>query len=83
MPSNERLEFLGDSIHVSFGLPERLCVISNFSRRLPHGSKITPSQTTTLAQDPKDLGYDKLLKLSRGEEDSGGRQNIGLLANTF
>ncbi|MEK7504008.1 MAG: ribonuclease III [Patescibacteria group bacterium] len=83
LPSNERLEFLGDSI-LSLLVSERLYVLFPTS---PEGYLTARRshlvQTTTLAQKSKDLGYDKLLKLSRGEEDSGGRQNIGLLANTF
>lgn len=83
LPSNERLEFLGDSV-LSLLISERLYVLFPSS---PEGYLTARRshlvQTTTLAQKSKDLGYDKLLKLSKGEEDSGGRQNIGLLANTF
>lgn len=83
LASNERLEFLGDSV-LSLLISERLYVLFPSS---PEGYLTARRshlvQTTTLAQKSKDLGYDKLLKLSKGEEDSGGRQNIGLLANTF
>jgi len=40
-------------------------------------------QTSTLATKAKQLDLDRLLLLSRGEEDSGGRSNSSLLANTF
>lgn len=83
LPSNERLEFLGDSV-LSLLISERLYVLLPTS---PEGELTARRsyhvQTTTLAQKSKDLGFDKLIKLSKGEEDSGGRQNIGLLANTF
>ena len=40
-------------------------------------------QTGSLYEKAKLLELNNLLKLSRGEEDTGGRSNIGLLANTF
>jgi ribonuclease-3 len=83
LASNERLEFLGDSV-LSLLISERLYVLFPDS---PEGYLTARRshlvQTTTLARKSKDLGFDKLLLLSKGEEDSGGRQNIGLLANTF
>ena len=81
--SNERLEFLGDSI-LSFLISTRLY------RLLPQASEgeLTNRrsylvQTSSLAQKSKGLGLDRDLLLSRGEEDSGGRSNLSLLANTF
>lgn len=40
-------------------------------------------QTVSLANKAKELSLDRELLLSRGEEDSGGRQNTSLLADTF
>lgn len=81
--SNERLEFLGDSV-LSVIVSDRLYRLLPES---PEGELTARRsflvQTSSLAAKARDLGLDQLLKLSRGEEDSGGRQNTGLLANTF
>lgn len=82
-PSNERLEFLGDaalSIVVSTFLYEKL-------PNEPEG-KLTTSRaalvrTETLAKIAKSLSLGKYLVLSKGEEDTGGRENPSILANTF
>jgi ribonuclease-3 len=81
--SNERLEFLGDSV-LSLVISDRLF------RQLPGvpegeltSRRSNLVQTTTLAQKAKQLGLDQTLLLSHGEEDSQGRSNTSLLANTF
>lgn len=83
MPSNERLEFLGDSV--------LSLIISNFLYNL----RTTDSEgdltnlrahivkTKSLAEASKKLELGKYLKLSKGEELSGGRNNPALLANTY
>lgn len=81
--SNERLEFLGDAI-ISF-------LTSNFLfKNFPdlHEGDLTNLRsllvrTESLASVAKKLELGKLLKLSKGEEESGGRNNTTLLANTF
>ena len=40
-------------------------------------------RTTTLAQTSRELAFGKYLKMSKGEEDSGGRDKDFLLANLF
>lgn len=81
--SNERLEFLGDSV-LSLIISSRLYQLLPAS---PEGELTARRsflvKSSSLAAKAKDLGLDHLLKLSRGEEDSGGRQNTGLLANCF
>lgn len=81
--SNERLEFLGDSV-LSLIISSRLYHLFPDS---PEGELTARRsflvQTSSLAAKAKGLGLDNFLKLSRGEEDSGGRQNTGLLANCF
>lgn len=81
--SNERLEFLGDSI-LSLIISHRLYFMFP---DLPEGEltnrRSNQVQTVTLAQKSVLLGYDTRLLLSHGEEDSGGRKNSSLLANTF
>ena len=82
-PSNERLEFLGDaalSIVVSTFLYEKL-------PNEPEGKLTTTRaalvRTETLAKIAKSLSLGKYLVLSKGEEDTGGRENPSILANTF
>ena len=82
-PSNERLEFLGDSI-LSF-------VVSDyFYRKYEEFNEGTMTNlrsqlvnTRSLAETADELGFGKLLKLSRGEEESQGRQNQSLLADSY
>lgn len=81
--SNERLEFLGDSI-LSFVVSEFLFA------KYPHFPEGTLTNlrsrlvnTKTLAQVAKELDFGALLRLSKGEEESKGRQNQSLLADCF
>lgn len=81
--SNERLEFLGDSI-LSF-------VVSNFLfATFPQFQEGTLTNirslivnTKSLANTARTLEFGSLLKLSKGEEDSQGRDNQSLLADSF
>jgi ribonuclease-3 len=81
--SNERLEFLGDSV-LSLIISDRLYRLLPES---PEGELTSRRsnlvQTITLAEKAKLLELDKQFLLSHGEEESGGRTNTGLLANTF
>lgn len=81
--SNERLEFLGDSI-LSF--VTSLYLYQHFTE-LPEGDltnlRSLLVQARTLAEASRELELGKHLKLSRGEEESGGRENNSLLANTY
>lgn len=81
--SNERLEFLGDSI-LSF------VVSSAIYRQYPNlkegeltslRSVLTNTQTLYLVAEKLELGA--LLKMSKGEEEGGGRSNKTILANTY
>lgn len=83
LESNERLEFLGDSI-LSF------IVSSYIFEHYPHlkegeltslRSVLTNTQTLYKFAASLDLG--KQLQVSRGEESTGGRTNKTILANTF
>lgn len=81
--SNERLEFLGDSV--------LSLIISNylFSTRLTDAEGDLTNlrayivKTKSLAQAAKNLNLGDYLHLSRGEEMGGGRENPQLLANTY
>ncbi len=81
--SNERLEFLGDSI-ISFVISEYLFnkypqvnegILTNMRSLLVN--------TKSLAKVARELNLGEYLKLSKGEEDSKGRQNQSLLADSF
>lgn len=81
--SNERLEFLGDAV-LSFITSHHL--YSSYPQ-YPEGtltnirSSIVKTKSLTLAARELHLG--ELLYLSRGEEESGGRENESLLADCF
>lgn len=83
MESNERLEFLGDSI-LSF-------IISSYIFKsypdLKEGEltslRSVLTNTHTLYKFAESLDLGQYLKLSRGEESTGGRTNKTILANTF
>lgn len=80
--SNERLEFLGDTV--------LSVVISHYLYRtysqLDEGH-LTNLRSSIVSKKPlfriaKDLGFGQYLLLSHGEEESGGRQNSSILADT-
>lgn len=81
--SNERLEFLGDSI-LSFIISYYLYTLrgkdteGELTNLRAHIVK-----TKSLAEAAKKLKLGEYLSLSKGEELSGGRNNPQLLANTY
>lgn len=83
MASNERLEFLGDSI--------LSLLISRYlfeKRRHDSEGELTNLRayivkTKSLASAAKNLQLGKYLKLSKGETITGGGENPQLLANTY
>lgn len=81
--SNERLEFLGDSI-LSFLVSKHL--FGTYTD-LPEGEltnlRSSIVRTTTLATIAKQLDLGSYLFLSKGEEEGGGRNNSSLLADGF
>src|SRR3989344_5037025 len=81
--SNERLEFLGDAV-LEIVVSEHLFEI--FPGH-PEGKltllRASIVRTETLATAAKLLSLGKLLRLSRGEEEHGGRENMSILANTY
>lgn len=81
--SNERLEFLGDSI-LSF------VVSSHIFKKYPEfkegeltNLRSIMTNTETLSEIGRKMELGKYLKLSRGEESGGGRNNKSILANTY
>lgn len=81
--SNERLEFLGDSI-LSFIISDWLF---QEHPEYPEGTltniRSNLVKTKTLAQMAQKLKIGDYLFLSKGEEDSGGRNNLSLLADAL
>ncbi len=82
LESNERLEFLGDAVLE--------LIISQYlyeNRPKDQEGILTAARsaivrTETLAQVASTLRLGEFLKMSKGEEKTGGRTNISLLANT-
>lgn len=80
---NERLEFLGDAVL-------ELIVSDFLYRKYPDRAegeltsfRSALVRTDSLAQTSRSLGLGDHLRLSRGEEESGGKDKDYLLANTF
>lgn len=83
LPSNERLEFLGDSV---LSLITSVYLFKNFPQ-LKEGDyteiKSSIVKTESLAQAAKELNLGAYLFLSKGEEKEGGRENKNILADCF
>ncbi len=81
--SNERLEFLGDSI-LSLVVSSALFKLreSDTEGDLTN-LRAYIVKTKSLSEAAKKLNLGKYLELSKGEEMSGGRENPQLLANTY
>lgn len=83
LPSNERLEFLGDSV---LSLITSVYLFKNFPS-LEEGDyteiKSAIVKTDSLADSAKKIGLNYYLKLSKGEEKTGGRTNKNILADCF
>lgn len=81
--SNERLEFLGDSI-LSFLTSSYLYeTFPEFPEGTLTNIRSSLVKTKSLSEIAASLRLGELLLLSHGEEDSGGRNNTSLLADTF
>lgn len=81
--SNERLEFLGDSI-LSFLTSDYLYkTYPEYPEGILTNIRSSLVKTKSLADIAITLELGDILFLSRGEEDSGGRKNPSLLADTF
>ncbi len=81
--SNERLEFLGDSV-----LSLVISTYLFFERLQDAEGDLTNLRayivkTNSLSQAAEKLNLGRLLHLSKGEELGGGRENSQLLANTY
>jgi ribonuclease III len=82
LTSNERLEFMGDSI-LSFIISEYLYqTFPQFNEGILTNIRSLVVNTKSLAIVAKEFNFGEHLMLSRGEEESKGRQNDSLLANS-
>lgn len=81
--SNERLEFLGDAV-LSF-LTSHFLYTSypDYPEGTLTNIRSSLVKTKSLSEVAEELRLGDLLMLSRGEEDSGGRNNPSLLADVF
>jgi ribonuclease-3 len=83
LPSNERLEFLGDSV---LSLITSVYLFKNFLH-LEEGDyteiKSSIVKTESLAEAAIRLNLGSYFSLSRGEEKGGGRSNKNILADCF
>ena len=83
LSSNERLEFLGDSI-ISFVISKYLYVkFPQFAEGSLTNIRSLLVNTKSLGTVAKELDFGKFMKLSKGEEESKGRLNQSLLADSF
>lgn len=82
-PSNEKLEFLGDSV---LSLATSIYLFKNFPE-LDEGTytdiKAAVVRTESLAEAAERLRFGSFVQLSKGEEQNGGRTNKNILADCF
>jgi ribonuclease III len=83
IPPNERLEFLGDSV-LNF-LTARYLYLRHpdLGEGQLTAMRAALVRTGTLARFARSVGLGAHLKLGKGEENSGGRDRDGLLADAF
>ena len=81
LDSNERLEFLGDSI-LGFVIVEYLFLYKNkFSESVMSKTKSYLVQESVLSEIAHSLSLGRYLMLGKGEEATGGRRKSSLLAD--
>lgn len=81
-PSNERLEFLGDAVLEFVVSKELYKQFPDKEEGYLTALRANLVNTVSLAEVAKKLDLGPLLFLSKGEEESGGRTNPSLLADT-
>lgn len=82
MGTNERLEFLGDAILEFIVSKEIYTKFPNEEEGYLTALRANLVNTKNLAEVANKLAIGKMIKLSKGEEDGGGRDNSSLLADT-
>lgn len=81
--SNERLEFLGDAVLELATTRFLFDKHPKDQEGLLTAYRSALVKTETLAETSIDIGLGKELYMSKGEEATGGRLNIGILADSF
>jgi ribonuclease-3 len=83
LPTNERLEFLGDSV---LGVVVTDALYHRYPD-LPEGNlaklRSAVVSARALAEQARRLGLGEFIRLGRGEETTGGRDKSSILADTF
>src|SRR3989338_5665264 len=83
IPSNEKLEFLGDSVLSLITSIHLYKTYPDFHEGDYTDMKAAIVNTTSLYSAAHDLGLGTFLFLSKGEEENGGRNNKSILADCF
>ncbi len=81
--SNERLEFLGDSVLQVLSSTELFRRFPEFPEGKLTNLRSALVRTETLAKTAEKLHLGDFLLMSKGEQQSGGQKNYSLLADTF
>lgn len=81
--SNERLEYLGDAVLELATSHYLYNTYPDFQEGMLTNMRAALVRTESLGDTALELGFSKLLLMSKGEEATGGRQNRSILADTF
>lgn len=81
--SNERLEYLGDAVLELATSSFLYTTYPDFQEGMLTNMRAALVRTESLGETANDLGFSKLLLMSKGEESTGGRSNRSILADTF
>lgn len=83
LPSNERLEFLGDAL-LDFAVGDHLYRrFSDMDEGDLTSMRAALIRASTLAGFARSMGLGEYVHVSRGENERGGRSRVGLLADAF
>ena len=81
--SNERLEYLGDAVLELATSHFLYHAYPDFQEGMLTNLRAALVRTESLGDTAQELGFSKLLLMSKGEEATGGRSNRSILADTF
>ncbi|MFH1244687.1 MAG: ribonuclease III [bacterium] len=81
--SNERLEYLGDAVLELATSHFLFSSYPDFQEGMLTNVRAALVRTESLAKIAQDLGFAELIRMSKGEEATGGRENRSILADTF
>ena len=82
-PDNERLEFLGDAVLELIITEELYRSFPNHTEGQLTKARVGAVSEPSLAEAASQLGLGKQLRMSRGEEVSGGRERPSILSDAF